>query len=154
MAFRIDRQGAFEIDGGPVTHPRIIDALRHGIDVNDAGEPIVRLGTQWAYLTVEDTPLRATAVVATDTGLELRLDDGRVVPLVPETLVDEREYGLRCTAPARGSGRPLAVRLTNHARMDLADHLEIDDDGAATLRYRGAHHRIPSCDGDDTHARR
>ena len=139
--------GGLVLGGEPVTHPRVIAALRAGLDLSDTGEPTVRIGAHWCYLTVEDCPLRATAVVADEHGApQLRLDDGRTVALSPRTLWEEPGRGLRCTAPARDSGRALPVRFTNAAQMDLLPWLSIDDAGAATVRIGTGHYRLGNDD--------
>ncbi|MEM7157374.1 MAG: hypothetical protein AAF799_31295 [Myxococcota bacterium] len=124
VPLRMTARGELRFDEGPITHPRVQQALRAGIDLSDGGEPIVRLGAQWCYLTIDDCPLRATAVTRNGDRLSMRVDDGREVPLSPQALWDEPELGLRTSAPAQGSGRPLAVRFTNRAQMDLAHWLE------------------------------
>lgn len=117
-------RGELLFDEGPITHPRVRQALREGLDLSEGGEPIVRLGAQWCYLTIEDCPLRATAVRREGDALTMRLDDGRELPLSPASLVDEPGRGLRTRAPSRSSGRMLDVRFTNQAQMDLAAWLE------------------------------
>lgn len=128
VPLRLDRRGAFIFDEEPVTHPRVREALRAGLDVTQDGEPIVRLGPQWCYLTVDDTVLRATAVDARDGELCIRLDDGRTVPLHVETLWEEPGQGLRCTAPSQSTGAMVTVRFTNAAQMQLAERIEQDGD--------------------------
>ena len=128
FALRLDRQGGFWIADEAVTHPRVIAALRGGLDVSEGGEAQVHLGEQWCYLAVDDCPLRARSV-AIDAGggaAWLRLDDGRDVPLDPATLWEEPGLGLRASAPAQRSGRPLAVRFTNRAQMELAERIDLE----------------------------
>src|SRR6186713_1812063 len=82
--------GAFLWGDEPITHERVIEALRAGLDVTDAGEPTTAIGPQWCYLKIEDTPLRVIAVAADPNEAPiLRLDDGRDVPLDPSTLWEE-----------------------------------------------------------------
>lgn len=132
VPLRMSATGELRFDEGPITHPRVRQALREGLDLSDGGEFIVRLGAQWCYLTIEDCPLRATAVRAEGSTLHMRLDDGREVPLALDTLWDEPGQGLRAQAPSRHSGRPLPVRFTNRAQMDLADRLE-EGEGEQTV---------------------
>lgn len=133
VPLRMTATGRLVFDDGPVTHPRVEHAIRAGLDLSDGGEPVVRLGPQWCYLTVEDCPLRATAVTREGDGLRMRLDDGREVTLLLSSLWDEPERGLRATAPSQGSGKPLAVRFTNRAQMDLAAWLDDGDDDDTVL---------------------
>ena len=138
LPLRLDRSGQFHLGDDPITHPRIHAAFLAGLDQADTGEPTLHLGEQWCYLTVDDCPLRATAVLrAPDDTPQLRLDDGRTLPLDPSTVVED-PTGLRAAAPARRSGRSLRVRLSNTAAMDLSAWL--DDD--ATLVVAGQHHPI------------
>ncbi|MCB9751655.1 MAG: hypothetical protein H6713_16910 [Myxococcales bacterium] len=133
IPLRMDARGQFTLGGDLVTHPRVLDAFRRGLDITEAGEHQLHIGDQWCYLTVEDCPLRATAVrvgSGDNAPLTIRLDDGRSVPLELAGLWEEPERGLRCSAPARRSGRALAVRFSNTAQMDLARWI-VWDDGAA-----------------------
>jgi len=59
---RLDRDGRLWHDGGLVEHPRLLAALRSGLGRDPSGRPIVRLGTQWGWLEVEETLFRVTAV--------------------------------------------------------------------------------------------
>ncbi|MBK7829878.1 hypothetical protein [Nannocystis sp.] len=138
LPLRLDRSGQFHLGDDPISHPRIRAAFLAGLDEADSGEPTLHLGEQWCYLTVDDCPLRATAVLrAPDDTPQLRLDDGRTLPLDPSTVVED-PTGLRATAPARRSGRPLRVRLSNTAAMDLSAWLEDE----ATLVVAGQRHPI------------
>ncbi|MGH1339915.1 MAG: hypothetical protein ACRBN8_00075 [Nannocystales bacterium] len=138
----LSRTGRFRFDGADVTHARVESALRAGLDVTAEGEPIVHLGAQWCYVTVEDCPLRATAVSLCDSHVQLRLDDGRTLPLTAETLWEEPELGLRASVPAAHSGRPIAVRFTNAASMQLSEWIHFDEHDAAVLEVGGVRHTI------------
>lgn len=126
VPLRLTARGEFRFDDGPITHARVRDALRAGLDVSDSGEPIVRLGPQWCYLTVDDLVLRVTGVVARDGAPWLRLDDGRELALDPDTLWEEPGAGLRCTVPSQATGRPLPARFSNTAQIDLAAWMDLD----------------------------
>lgn len=138
----LGRTGRFRFDGLDVTHARVESALRAGLDVTQQGEAIVHLGEQWCYLEVEDCPLRATAVREESQGLQLRLDDGRTLPLQVDTLWEEPDQGLRATVPAAKSGRPLAVRFTNPAAMQLSEWIEFEPDDTAVLAVGTLRHPI------------
>jgi uncharacterized protein len=144
VPLRMTATGRLLFDDEPITHPRVDAALRAGLDVTDAGETTVHIGGHWCYLGVDDLPLRATAVREIPGGVELRLDDGRTVALDPATLWEEPDHGLRCTVPSAGSGRPLGVRLTNRAQIDLQPLLRIDDADRPMLRIGEAWHVVPS----------
>lgn len=119
IPLRLDRAGRFQFEGDAVEHPRVHALFLAGLDRTETGELTLHVGDQWCYLTADDTPLRATAVLRGDDGRPvLRLDDARLVPLDPATLWDDG-HGLRASVPSQRSARPLAVRLSNTATMDL-----------------------------------
>lgn len=136
--------GRFRFDGEDVTHPRVAKALRAGLDVTEEGEPIVYLGEQWCYLSVEDCPLRVTGVWEEDGALWIRLDDGRTLPLPTQTLWEEPDAGLRVSVPARHSGRPLSARFTNAATAEFSTWVVFDDDDAPLLTFGGTPQPIPA----------
>jgi len=140
----LGRTGRFRFDGEDVTHPRVDAALRAGLDVTEEGEPIVYLGDQWCYLTIEDCPLRATAVWAEGGTLHVRLDDDRTLPLPIATLWEEPDAGLRIAVPSAHSGRPLAVRFTNAATVELSSWIAFDADDVPVLTIGDTRYRIPS----------
>lgn len=127
IPLRLDRRGQFFFEDDPVTHLGVRTLFLHGLDCTPDGQPCLRVGEQWCYLTVEDCMLRATGVRADAHGAPvLHLDDGRELELDPTTLWEEPEQGLRCSVPAQASGRPLSVRFTNTALTELAPWLEGD----------------------------
>jgi hypothetical protein len=140
----MSRTGELRFDGEAITHPRVRRALREGIDVTDAGEPIVRLGPQWCYLHADDLPLRITAVERDGDELCATLDDGRVVPLLPQTLWEEPGRGLRATVTSRHGARTMAARFTNHAQVQLSAWFDPAQDDAAVLVLGDRRIAIPS----------
>jgi hypothetical protein len=119
----MDRQGNFSFEGDPITHPGIVQLFRSSLDATETGEVTLGLEGKWVYLKLADLPLRALRIdrPSGDEQLpQLLLDDGRRVPLDPRSLCEEPGAGLRCDVPARGSGRPLSVRLSNTAAIDLS----------------------------------
>lgn len=142
VPLRMSAQGELWFGAEPITHPRVRQALREGLDVSEGGEPIVQIGAQWCYLTVDDLPLRVTAVRREGDDLVARLDDGREVPLATGCLWDEPGRGLRAQVPARGSGRPLGARFTNRAQMDLATWLEDAPEDDRVVLVLGSHRAV------------
>lgn len=143
VPLRLDRHGQLFFESDPVSHPRVRALFLEGLDLTPAGEPCLQVGEQWCYLQVEDCLLRVVGVRPDPADApQLRLDDGREVPLVPATLWEEPDQGLRCTVPARASGRPLSVRFTNTALADLAPWL--DDGDPVALRIGDYRAPIPA----------
>lgn len=136
--------GRLSIADEPITHPRIIAALRRGLDVNDDGEPIVRFGEQWTYIAIADCMLRALNLRGDPPDWQLKLDDGRWVELDRSSLWEEPGHGLRCTVPAQPSARPLSCRFTNTAQMGLSPWLDLDEAGNPGLMLPQGWWPIPS----------
>ena len=145
----MDRRGNFSFEGDPITHPGVIRLFRNSIDVTPEGEITLGLEGKWVYLKLADLPLRALRVDqprGEETLPQLLLDDGRRVPLDPSTVEEEPGEGLRCIVPAQDSGRPLPVRLSNTAAVDLSAYFvmdEDDEDARPELEIGGQRHPIP-----------
>lgn len=144
----MDRQGNFSFEGDAITHPGIVRLFRANLDTTENGEVTLGLEGKWVYLKLDDLPLRALRVDAPregERGPQLVLDDERTVPLDPSTLREEPGEGLRCTVPARASGRPLAVRLSNTAAVDLSHwFVWVTGDERPRLEIDGQRWSIPS----------
>ncbi|MCR9160550.1 MAG: hypothetical protein ACE37F_28030 [Nannocystaceae bacterium] len=135
--------GRFRFDGEDVTHGRVESALRDGLDVSEDGDFIVYLGDQWCYLTVQDCPLRVTAVWEKNEGLHIRLDDGRELPLPAKALREQPGSGLWIRVPAARSGRLLPARFTNAASVELSAWIRLEgEDEAPVLQFGGDSVRV------------
>lgn len=128
LELRMGPTGELSHEGEPFLHAGVERLFRQGLDLSDGGEPIVRIGTQWAYITVADCPLRVVAVDDVGGHPMLRLDDGRRLPLDPHTLWEEPARGLRCSVPSQPTGRPLPARFLNRAAVELAAWLDLEAD--------------------------
>lgn len=141
---RMDRLGNFSFEGDPLTHPGIVRLFRSHLDATQSGEVTIELEGKWVYVQLDDLPLRALRIDRpgeSEHGPQLLLDDGRRVPLDPNTLREEAGAGLRCTVPSQGSGRPLGVRLSNTAAIDLSGWF-VWDDGEERPRLEIANRRF------------
>ena len=153
---RLDALGRFMFEQDEITHPRVVDLFRSGIDVNDAGELVLQVGDQWTYLNATDCPLRVLAVLGrADQDLlpRLQLDDGRTLELDWSTLVEDEARGLRCSVPAQGSGRLLAARFTNRAALSVADWLVCDENERPTLPHAHGGALVPFIAADESSKR-
>jgi hypothetical protein len=126
VPLRLTATGNFRWGDEDITHPGVRRALRSGLDVTEDGEAIVRIGQHWCYITVEDVLFRVNAVEVDGEVVRLRLDDGRVAVLDPETLWEEPDRGLRVAVPTAGSGRSASARFTNRAQLELAEWIEME----------------------------
>jgi len=132
---RLDRQGRFWHEGTEITHPGIRKALLTWIDRLDDGRPILRLDEhRYAYLDVEDTPLRVRSVRWQGDRATVTLDDGSEEELAYDSLRVGADDALYCTVRA---GR-LEARITTPAYYVLAERIEETASGFA-LRAAGGH---------------
>jgi len=84
IGLRLDREGTFWQGDGPVTHPRLRQALLRWLDVLDDGRDVVRLDDKrYAYVTIDDAHLRAKSA---------RWDDGHCFVLWDDDVERELEY--------------------------------------------------------------
>jgi hypothetical protein len=143
---RMDLRGQFFLGEDAITHPGVVALFRRGLDLNDTGEPIVRVDGQWTYLAVADCVLRVLRVDAEEGAPRLRLDDGRAAPLDPETLWEQTGRGLRCTVASVASGRPLSARFGNTAQMDLDAWIKWPKQGRPRLVVGESSSEIPERD--------
>ena len=125
---RMDARGAFWFEEDPLDHPGVVAYFRRHLDADEAGDPIILVDGKYVYVRCDDTPLRVTRITARDDAPQLLLDDGRMVPLDPASLVEEAERGMVCKVPAAESGRPLRARFGNAALMDLDRWVTWHDD--------------------------
>ena len=141
---RLDASGGFFLGEDPITHPRVLARFRQGLDLSEAGEPVLRIDAQWTYVKVEDCVLRVLGVRPDEEDRpQLVLDDGRVVSLDVSTLWEEPGRGLRCTAPSQPSQRPLSARFRNQALMDLDRWIFWPEQGLPRLRTGTEDREIP-----------
>ncbi len=81
---RLDAEGRWLHEGEPFEHPRLIAFFDQGIDLHpETGEPILRVGDKWCYISAEDVPFLVRKLRETPEGLEATLNTGERV-LVPE----------------------------------------------------------------------
>ena len=125
IGLRLDRQGRFWHQDGPVEHRRLHLALLRWLARLDDGRYLVRLDdARYAYVDVDDVPLRVVS---------FRLEAG--APIIK--LDDETEESLACeslTTPdgaqiyARVRGGTLWARFVSGAQQTVAAHLQAQGD--------------------------
>jgi len=138
---RLDSDAVFWHDGRPLEHARIVAALHEGIDRHpESGEYIVRVGREWAYLEVEDTPLVVRGLETHEGFRRLRLSDGTLEPLDGKTL----SLGEGDLLYTRARGGTMPARFSRIAFQSLAHDLELDAAGRAFFRDdAGVRHELP-----------
>jgi len=129
----IDREGSLVHDGAPIAHARVRQVLLAGLDQDDEGRAIVRVGGQWAYVACEGTPFVVTwcALDPVAETLRIRLNSGE------RSTIPARALGLRYEG-----GHDLFLRIhagRHEARLGrsawavLSAALEIDERGGASV---------------------
>ena len=120
---RLDREARFWLHDEPITHARTLSALHAGMALHErTGEPIVRVGREWAYVEVEDTPAFVVGLEGPPNAFVMRLADGEREPLVPRALVLRGEAALY----TRVRDNTLPARFLRAAWQVLSEHIELD----------------------------
>jgi hypothetical protein len=132
----LDAQLRWFHDGEPVQHPRIVELFNESLVPTDDGRFQLRVGKDWAYVTVEDAAYRVTGLDTTATAVFLRLSDRTGEALAPATLALESD-GVLSVRVKQGRAK---ARFSRAAQVALGALLE-ESEGALVLRLGAA--RIP-----------
>jgi hypothetical protein len=132
----LDRELNWLHDGERITHPKIIEAFNAGLVPTEDGRFQLRIGNDWAYVTVEGAAYRVNAIDTDDTRVFLRLSDRTGEALDPSTL----RLGEDGVLTARVKGGRAAARFSREAQFALGQLL-IREGAHAVLALPGA--RIP-----------
>ena len=82
----LDRELNWHHDGERITHPKIVEAFNQGLVPTEDGRFQLRIGNDWAYVTVEGAAYRVNAIDTDETRVYLRLSDRTGEPLETSTL--------------------------------------------------------------------
>jgi uncharacterized protein len=134
----LDRQLRWFHDGEAVVHPRIVELFNESLVPTDDGRFQLRVGADWAYVTVEDAAYLVTGLDVTETQLFLRLSDRTGEALVPSTLSLEAD-GVLAARVKQGRAK---ARLSRAAQAALGALLE-ESEGALALKLGGARLAVP-----------
>ena len=134
----LDRELRWFHDGEPVVHPKIIELFNESLVPTEDGRFQLRVGKDWAYITVEDAAYRVTGLDATETSVFLRLSDRTGEALVPSTLTLEAD-GVLSVRVKQGRAK---ARFSRQAQVALGALLEESPTGLA-LRLSGATLSVP-----------
>jgi hypothetical protein len=130
----LDRDLNWIHDGERVSHPKIIEAFNQGLVPTDDGRFQLRIGSDWAYVTVEGAAYRVNAIDTDDAKVYLRLSDRTGEALDPATL----RLGEDGVLTARVKAGRAGARFSRDAQFALGQLLVADGAGWA-LRLPGAH---------------
>jgi uncharacterized protein len=134
----LDRELRWFHDGEPVQHPRIVELFNESLVPTDDGRFQLRVGADWAYVTVEDAAYRVTGLDAAETRVFLRLSDKTGEALEPSTLALDAD-GVLSVRVKQGRAK---ARFSRQAQVALGALLEESADGLS-LALRGARLRVP-----------
>jgi hypothetical protein len=122
---RLDTDGRWFHDGEPFLHAGLISLFNRGIDLSpDTGEPIVRVGSHWAYFRCDDVPFIVRTCRVADGALDVLLNTERTVRIAVDALRASAEGVLYAEL---GAGR--RARFGRSAQATLAEHLTDDGPG-------------------------
>lgn len=125
----LDRDLNWIHDGERITHPKIIEAFNQGLVPADDGRFQLRIGNDWAYVTVEGAAYRVNAIDTDDTRVYLRLSDRTGEALDPATL----RLGADGVLTARVKAGRADARFSRDAQFALGQLLVPEGDGWALL---------------------
>jgi hypothetical protein len=121
----LDRELNWHHDGERITHPKIIEAFNQGLVPTDDGRFQLRIGNDWAYVTVEGAAYRVNAIDTDETRVYLRLSDRTGEPLEPSTL----QLGDDGVLGARVKGGRAGARFSRDAQFALGQLLAPEGEG-------------------------
>jgi hypothetical protein len=115
----LDRELNWHHDGERITHPKIIEAFNQGLVPTEDGRFQLRIGNDWAYVTVDGAAYRVNAIDTDDTRVYLRLSDRTGEPLEASTL----RLGADGVLTARVKGGRAEARFSRDAQFALGQLL-------------------------------
>ena len=128
----LDRDLNWIHDGERITHPKIIEAFNQGLVPTDDGRFQLRIGNDWAYVTVEGAAYRVNAIDTDDARVYLRLSDRTGEALDPATL----RLGEDGVLTARVKGGRAQARFSRDAQYALGQLLVPEGTGAVVVLPR------------------
>ena len=134
----LDRELRWFHDGEPVVHPRIVELFNESLVPTEDGRFQLHIGTDWAYVTVEDAAYRVTGLDAGETRVFLRLSDKTGEALEPSTLA----LGPDGVLTARVKAGRAKARFSRQAQVALGALFEESPEGL-TLALKGARLSVP-----------
>jgi len=128
----LDRELNWHHDGERITHPKIIEAFNQGLVPTEDGRFQLRIGDDWAYVTVEGAAYRVNAIDTDETRVYLRLSDRTGEPLEASTL----RLGEDGVLTARVKGGRAEARFSRDAQFALGQLLVPDGERSVLVLPR------------------
>jgi hypothetical protein len=123
----LDRELNWIHDGERITHPKIIEAFNQGLVPTEDGRYQLRIGNDWAYVTVEGAAYRVNAIDTDASRVYLRLSDRTGEALDPSTL----RLGADGVLTARVKAGRAGARFSRDAQFALGQLLVPEREGWA-----------------------
>jgi uncharacterized protein len=128
---RIDREGRFFHEDDLIVHEALWHSLASWVDVDpESGRYILKNNINWAFVTVDDTPLVVKRYFPDDA--HVLVTDGTSEPLDLATLTLDASDVPYC----RVRGGKLPARFSRQAAYSLLENARIDPDGSVYLGER------------------
>jgi uncharacterized protein len=121
----LDRELNWLHDGERITHPKIIETFNQGLVPTEDGRFQLRIGNDWAYVTVEGAAYRVNAIDTDESRVYLRLSDRTGEALDPATL----RLGHDGVLTARVKAGRAEARFSRDAQFALGQLLVADGPG-------------------------
>ena len=128
----LDAEGELLHEGEPIRHPGLHALFQSGLDVQDGGAAIVRVGEQWAYIQTPGTPFVVQRARWTDDEWQLALNTGVTVHVKGDAVQLRLRGGHELTVALPQPGR--VARFGRRAWHALADDLEMTENGEVWLQ--------------------
>jgi len=125
----LDRELNWLHDGERITHPKIIEAFNVGLVPTEDGRFQLRIGNDWAYVTVEGAAYRVNAIDSDHSRVYLRLSDRTGEALEPSTL----RLGPDGVLTARVKGGRAEARFSRDAQFALGELLVPEGAGSVLV---------------------
>lgn len=122
----LDRRLRWWHDGEPFEHPKLIELFNVSLTLTDDGRYVIRIGGDWAFVTVEDAAFEVRTVdVSEGNRLSVRLSDRTAELLELSGLGVDDEGVLTC----RVKGGRAKARFSRDAQFQFGAFLEAEGDG-------------------------
>jgi hypothetical protein len=125
----LDRELNWFHDGERITHPKIVEAFNQGLVPTEDGRFQLRIGNDWAYVTVQGAAYRVNAIDTDDSQVYLRLSDRTGEVLEPATL----RLGDDGVLSARVKAGRAEARFSREAQFALGQLLVAEGASTALL---------------------
>lgn len=120
---RLDRELRWWHDDDPVEHPKIIEAFNRGLTPTEDGKFLLRFGSDWCFVEVEDAAYEVRGWDFENDGVRIHLSDATSEMLDGATVSLDADGIVTC----RVKGGRARARFSRSAQAQLGDGLSLED---------------------------